>query len=209
MGNKINPNTFRYVINNNWCLKSHLINYYNINIYEKIKKYINKNIGKFNYDELYMEILEKCIILTIYTAKPGNIIGSSGLFINKLKKYIFNKYNLISYINIKESYILNNFSFLFSNLFIKIFKRENYKKFIRDYLKKILNKLILGIKIIISGRINGSEIARKEIFKKGKMPLQTYSKNIFYKMESFNTKYGIISIKIWFFYNEFKKIFKI
>ncbi|MGX7589512.1 KH domain-containing protein [Candidatus Vidania fulgoroideorum] len=198
MGNKINPNCFRYSINNGWYIKTFSCNYFNISIYNKIKKYLNNTIGKCNYEEIYLEILENLVIVTIYSLRPGFIIGKNGFCILNLKKYILDKFNIKSFINVKESFVFKNFSFIFSNLFIKIFKRENYKKFLRNYLKNILNNIIKGIKIKISGRINGIDISRDETFKKGKLPLQSYSNKIFFKQKNFITKFGKINIKIWF-----------
>ncbi|MGX7577350.1 30S ribosomal protein S3 [Candidatus Vidania fulgoroideorum] len=200
MGNKTNPNVYRYILNNDWCFKSYDINKKNIIILNTIKQFLNKKIGKFNYDQLYIEKLEKYLIITIYTYKPGLIIGKQGLFLLEFKKYIKNNLNFNSYINIKESCLVRNFSFLFSNLFLKIFKRENYKNFIKQYFKKLIKNVLVGVKIVISGRINGADISRKETFKKGVMPLQSYKKKIFYKMAKFNTKFGVIGIKIWFCY---------
>ncbi|MGX7582569.1 hypothetical protein [Candidatus Vidania fulgoroideorum] len=197
MGNKINPNYYRFSINNNWYIKNSSLNY--ISIYESIKKYLNKNIGSYNYEEFYLEKLEKYLILNIYNLNKIYYIKKNNL-IKKLKNYLFKKFKINSYINIKKSIYFQNFSFLFSNLFIKILNRENHKTFIKNYFKNSLNNLLKGIKILISGRINGSDIARKEIFKTGLMPLQTCSKKIFYKSNFTITKYGSLNIKIWLYY---------
>ncbi|WP_458659087.1 30S ribosomal protein S3 [Candidatus Vidania fulgoroideorum] len=200
MGNKINPACYRLPINNNWfCKHSNNNIKKNVILFDDINNYINKIIGEFICNEIYLEILEKDLIITIYSIKPGLIIGHNGKNVNLIKEYLKKKYNFNAYLNIKESHILDHdFSFFFINLFNKIKNRENYKNFLKKNFDEILGDKIIGIKILISGRINGSDISNKEVYKKGVIPLQSYSSKIFYKNRHFMTKYGLIGIKIWF-----------
>ncbi|MGX7582849.1 30S ribosomal protein S3 [Candidatus Vidania fulgoroideorum] len=202
MGNKINPNCYRVFLNNNWfCRNDSKNNSSYIFIYKNISEILKKNIGINNYEDFYVEFLKNSIILTIFSYKPGYLIGRKGSNISKIKDIIIRKFFCKVYLNVKE--IFSNeicFSYFFNNLERKIKNCMNYKFFIKKFIKSKLKKNIKGIKIKISGRINGSEIARTETYKEGKISLSTIKNLINYKNHIFKTKYGIIGIKIWYCY---------
>ncbi|MGX7576527.1 30S ribosomal protein S3 [Candidatus Vidania fulgoroideorum] len=203
MGNKINPNCNRLFLTNSWLLR-HSDNFYfeKIKIYTKIKKIISSKLGIFNFEDIYLEFLKNSLIINIFSSKPGYIIGKDGSNILNLKNIISKKFGLLTYINVKETFYKDYcFSFFFENISKKIKLGINYKFFIKNFIKNNLNNEVIGIKIQISGRINGSEIARKEIYKEGKISLNTISRNVIFKNYSFKTKYGIMGIKMWYCLN--------
>ncbi|MGX7586236.1 30S ribosomal protein S3 [Candidatus Vidania fulgoroideorum] len=200
MGNKINPNCNRVFITNNWYCR-HGVNSYtkNIILYNKIKKLLFLNIKKKNIEDYYLEILNKTVIITLFSYKPGHLIGKNGKNISDLKYLIKFKYDFLAYINVKETPIYDRcFSYLFYSISKKVKQGINYKFFIKKNLKYILFGNIQGVKLKISGRINGVDIARSDTFKEGKISLNTIVSKIFYKNYCFKTKQGIISIKIWY-----------
>ncbi|XBT18593.1 MAG: 30S ribosomal protein S3 [Candidatus Shikimatogenerans sp. Tder] len=174
-----------------------------------IRKLIN--LKKYNYyiSTIYIERINNKINIIIFTSRPAIIIGKKGVEIINLKKEINKllnyKYNV--YINIKEiSYKKVDALLVAKNIALQINKGNSYKKVIKHMISYLYKKNINGIKIRISGRLNGIEMARSEFFQKGNIKLSTLRANIDYGFYELHTKYGIISLKVWVMKEELIKI---
>ncbi|MGX7589374.1 30S ribosomal protein S3 [Candidatus Vidania fulgoroideorum] len=201
MGNKINPICYRSKLRNIWINKYYSKNYFReINLINKLKIYLSNFCDYL--DKLEIEIINSNLIINIYSLNPGLIIGKNGENILKIKNYIIKKFKFYSYIDIKEyTGIDKDFNYLFFNIINKIKFRENYKYFLKKSFNILFKKNIIGIKVIISGRLNGSDLSKIECVNRGRVPLQTYNNNIFFNKKYINTKFGLVGIKIWINYD--------
>ncbi|WOX79418.1 30S ribosomal protein S3 [Candidatus Shikimatogenerans bostrichidophilus] len=213
MGQKSNPISNRLGIIYGW--KSIWIkNYYlNVNEDNMIRNYIN-NRYKYCISTIIIEKIKNRVIITICTSKPAIVIGKKGKEVEKLKKiinniiinnkkeYLYykkienNSYDI--YINVVDVKNPEIDSILVSkNICRQLESRIYYKKSIKYAIKSAMIKKINGIKIKISGRLNGAEIARTEVYKEGSIKSSTLRSNIDYSLSEANTKYGKIGVKVW------------
>ncbi|WDI79187.1 30S ribosomal protein S3 [Candidatus Vidania fulgoroideae] len=196
MGNKINALGFRipkfYCWNSKWILNKK-------NLIEDImiRSYIKKNFENKYINNIFVEKSAENYIVLINSSKPGIIIGRLGINIKNMKRF-FKKRLVNVYISVKETINLDiNSDNISKNICFSIEKRKNYKRIINIYMEKAMNYAIRGIKITISGRLNGSDIARRETFKLGKVQLIKINNKVSYTKSISKTKYGIICIKVW------------
>lgn len=210
MGQKTHPLGFRLGITQNH--KS--IWYSNFNQYTKILKEDNKirtyfkTISKQNSIaniQINRNGLNNQIQLTIETGKPGILVGDRGIGLEKLLKNlktILPSERQIT-INIIEIEAVDLNAALLANLVAEqLEKRIAFRRAIRQALQRAQKQNVNGIKIQVSGRLNGAEIARSEWIREGRVPLQTLRADIEYATQEANTIYGILGIKVWLFKNE-------
>ncbi|WOX79280.1 30S ribosomal protein S3 [Candidatus Shikimatogenerans bostrichidophilus] len=225
MGQKSNPISNRLGIIYGW--KSIWIkNYYlNVNEDNRIRNYIN-NRYKYCISTIIIEKMNYRVVITICTSKPAIVIGKKGKEVDKLKKNINNiinkkekeylyykkiekKSNRFIYINVVDVKNPEIDSILVSkNICKQLESRISYKKSIKYAIKSAMEKKINGIKIKISGRLNGAEIARTEVYKEGSIKASTLRSNIDYSLSEANTKYGKIGVKVWIMKGEIYEIKK-
>ena len=143
--------------------------------------------------------------MTIETAKPGILIGKSGSNVKKLikdfKKILSEKNEIVININEIEK-IEFNASLIADQIVDQLEKRIAFRKVMRDTVQKTMKQNVNGIKVQISGRLNGAEIARSEWLQEGRVPLQTLRASIDYASKEANTIYGILGVKVWLFKGE-------
>lgn len=208
MGNKINPLLLR---SNNklwfsrWFYGKNISKYVTEDL--NIRKVINNTLNCHKTEKIIIERLEKLIIVKIYTNNQ-NIIKKKKKKLNLLiNKFLHIKDKKILFFILKNK---NNFSIsnIMENIIEKIKKRENYKLYIKNVVNSFKKKKGFGIKILISGRIGGVEIARKEKFQGGCVGKLSISNNVNYLFSHFKTKYGILGIKIFINKNNEKKFYK-
>ncbi|MGX7458814.1 hypothetical protein [Candidatus Vidania fulgoroideorum] len=193
MGNKINPLIYRANISNNWKSKWYTDNFFSSNVIldflirNKISDFMST---KSPYD-LYIERLEESIIIILVTSKrvSNPLVLSSVIEELESKKCIVN--------NVISNDLNNSVESVVLKITDIIRDRKNYRSYINKFFYNSNYKNITGIKIIISGRINGVEIARRDVFCVGNVSLVSLSQFYSYRSVSFNTKYGIIGIKIY------------
>ncbi|MGX7589077.1 30S ribosomal protein S3 [Candidatus Vidania fulgoroideorum] len=198
MSKKINPYGFRLPRINSWKSRWNLINLKK-NIYEDslIRNYITDNFDNKYTNDIYIEKIAESYIVIIYSIRPGMVVGKNGKNIKDIKDFFINKkININIYIKeIKNIYI--NSDNLSKSICYYISKRGNYKKIINFIIDKAIQYSIRGIKICISGRLNGNDIARKENYIMGRVQLTKIDSKISYSKSLSNTKYGIICVKVW------------
>ena len=210
MGQKTHPLGFRLGI-----VQEHKSTWYaNLNQYanileedDKIRTYIN-TIAKTNYIsnvKIYRNGLKDQIQVTIETGKPGILVGEAGSnlkdLLNNLKKLLPSNRQLT--IKIFEVEKVDLEAKLLANLVAEqLEKRIAFRRAIRTALQRAQKENVNGIKIQVSGRLNGAEIARSEWIREGRVPLQTLRADIDYATTEANTIYGVLGIKVWLFKSE-------
>jgi small subunit ribosomal protein S3 len=215
MGKKVNPKILRMGITKTWSsLWFERGEKYIRNIKQDvpIRKYMIREFREAGIDSVEIVRSLSKIDINILTAKPGVLIGRGGNGAEELKKKLHTKFlkNLrlgeIN-LNIKEVSRPNLSSqILVQNMILEIEKRFPFRKVMKQGLAKIERAGALGAKIVISGRLNGAEIARTEKLVWGKLPLQTLRADIDYARGVAHTTYGTIGIKVWVYKGEvFKK----
>ena len=164
----------------------------------KIRKYLNARLAKAGIAKIVIERTLKLITITINTARPGIIIGKGGHEVDKLKeelKKITDKEVQINIFEIKrpelEAVVVGN------NIARQLEGRVAYRRAIKMAIASTMRMGADGIKILISGRLNGAEMARSEMFKEGRTPLHTFRADIDYAQAEALSTYGLLGIKVW------------
>ncbi len=210
MGQKINPIGFRLGVNRGWdsvwFAKKKEFGKYLIEDF-KIRKYINKNIVNSGVSDIIIERSGKKLIVSIHTSRPGFVIGKKGADIEKIKKNVLNisKDSEVS-VNIKEIKKPELNAYLIAeNIATQLIKRIAFRRAMKRGMQSASRLGALGIKIMVSGRLNGTEIARTEWERDGSIPSHTLRANIDYGTAEALTTYGIIGIKVWVYKGQLYK----
>ncbi|MBQ6046852.1 MAG: 30S ribosomal protein S3 [Bacteroidales bacterium] len=165
---------------------------------DKIRKYLNARLANAAISKIYIERTLKLLTITINTAKPGVIIGKAGSEVDKLKeelKKITAKDVQINISEVKHPEV--DAVLVAQNIAKQIENRIQYRRAIKNAIGSTMRMNAEGIKVSISGRIGGAEIARTEHFKEGRTPLHTLRADIDYALAEAHTTYGRIGIKVW------------
>ena len=200
MGQKTNPISNRLGIIRGWDSNWYGGTDYAGKILEddKIRKYLNARLSKANISKIVIERTLKLITVTIHTAKPGLIIGKGGQEVDKLKfelNKISNKDVQINIFEVKRPEVDANI--IANSIARQVEGRVSYRRAIKMAVASAMRAGAEGIKVLISGRLGGAEMARTEMFKEGRTPLHTFRANIDYALAEANTKVGILGIKVW------------
>jgi small subunit ribosomal protein S3 len=200
MGQKINPIALRLGIIRGWES-----NWYGGKNFadklvedEKIRKYLFVRIPRGGMSKIVIERTIKRIIITIHTAKPGIVIGKGGAEVDKIKeeiKKITKKDVQINIFEIKRPEL--DAKLVAETICQQIEGRVSYKRATKQALANTMRMGAAGIKVSISGRLNGAEIARSEKYKEGRTPLHTLRSDIDYALGEALTVYGKIGVKVW------------
>tara|TARA_B100001250_G_scaffold167402_1_gene144155 strand:- start:1263 stop:1982 length:720 start_codon:yes stop_codon:yes gene_type:complete len=200
MGQKTNPIGNRLGIIRGWDSNWYGGNDYGDKISEdnKIRKYIHVRLAKASVSNVIIERTLKIITVTITTSRPGIIIGKAGQEVDKLKEELKKITLKDVQINIFEIKRPELDAFLVgSSIARQIESRISYRRAIKMAIAASMRMNSEGIKIQISGRLNGAEMARSESFKEGRIPLSTFRADIDYAMVEAHTTYGRLGIKVW------------
>ena len=206
MGQKINPIGFRLVINrgwdSNWFAKKKDFGKYLIEDF-KIRKYIKKNIVNSGVSEIIIERSSKNCTVSIHTSRPGFVIGKKGADIEKIKKNIMKITQGEVNVNIKEIKKPElNANLVAENIAQQLVKRIAYRRAMKRAMQSAMRLNAKGIKVMLSGRLAGNEIARTEWLREGSIPSHTLRADIDYAEAEALTTFGIIGIKIWIYKGE-------
>ena len=206
MGQKVNPVGLRLGINRGWdsvwYAKKKDFGNYLIEDY-KIREHIKKNVVNSGVSKIMIErTLKKCFV-TIYTSRPGFVIGKKGSDIEKIKNKLSKITSNEVQLNIKEVKKPELNSFLVAeNIAQQLVKRIAYRKAMKRAIQSALRLGGRGIKVMVSGRLAGNEIARTEWLREGSIPLHTLRADVDYAEAEALTTYGIIGIKVWIYKGE-------
>ena len=206
MGQKVNPVGFRLGINRSWdsiwYAKKNDYSKFLIEDY-KIRQYIRKNIINSGVSEIIIERSSKKCSVSIHTSRPGFVIGKKGADIEKIKKNISKITDSEVYVNIKEIKKPELNAYLVAeNIAQQLIKRIAYRRAMKRAMQSAMRLGAKGIKVCVSGRLAGNEIARTEWLREGSIPLHTLRANLDYSEAEALTTYGIIGVKVWIYKGE-------
>ncbi|PLX13107.1 MAG: 30S ribosomal protein S3 [Marinilabiliales bacterium] len=170
---------------------------------DKIRKYLNSRLSKAGVSKIVIERTLKLVTVTINTARPGIIIGKGGQEVDKLKEELKKLTGKDVQINISEIKRPELDANLVANTIARqIEGRVSFRRAIKTSIASSMRLGAEGIKVLISGRLGGAEMARTEQYKEGRIPLHTLRANIDYSLVEAHTTYGRIGIKVWIFKGE-------
>lgn len=200
MGQKTNPIGNRLGIIRGWESNWYGGNDYGDKLAEddKIRKYVHTRLSKASVSRVIIERTLKLVTVTILTARPGAIIGKGGQEVDKLKeelKKITGKEVQVNISEIKRPELDANL--VASSIARQIENRISYRRAIKMAIASSMRTGAEGIKVMISGRLNGAEMARSESYKDGRIPLSTFRADIDYALDEAHTTYGRMGIKVW------------
>ena len=200
MGQKVNPISNRLGIIRGWDSNWFGGKNFGDNIVEdqKIRKYLNERLAKASVPRIVIERTLKLVNITICTARPGIVIGKGGQDVDKLKeelKNIFDKEIQINIFEVKKPEL--DATIVANNIARQVEGKIAYRRAIKMAIANTMRAGAEGIKVQISGRLNGAEIARKEMLKEGRTPLHTFRADIDYCQAEALTKVGLLGIKVW------------
>ncbi len=164
----------------------------------QVRKYLYARLGKASVSRIIIERTLKLVTITITTARPGIIIGKGGQEVDKLKeelKKITDKDVQINIFEIKRPEL--DAKLVADSISRQIEGRISYRRAIKMAIAAATRMGAEGIKVMISGRLNGAEIARSEMFKEGRTPLHTFRADIDYHLSEAHTTYGRLGVKVW------------
>jgi len=165
---------------------------------DKIRKYIFTRLSKASVSRVIIERTLKLVTITITTARPGIIIGKAGQEVDKLKeelKKISGKDIQLNIVEIKRPEL--EAQLVASSIARQIENRISYRRAIKMAIAATMRMNAEGIKVQISGRLNGAEMARSESYKEGRIPLSTFRADIDYALVEAHTTYGRLGVKVW------------
>lgn len=227
MGQKVNPNSIRLILNKDWKSKWFSQDSFTTFFLEdiKIKRILEKKLGKNSgVAAIYIQRNPQKINIIIHTSKPGIIIGHSGKGVIDLTNFLDQQlllirkgftYNIqqkyqnsknkknnlnqikIDIIEVKEPEL--SAELMAQNIAMQLEKRIAYRRAVKQTINKVMQKKAKGIKVAVAGRLGGVEIARREKFSEGSIPLGTFKANVDYAQEDAHTVYGIVGIKVWIY----------
>ena len=200
MGQKVNPISNRLGIIRGWDSNWFGGKSFGENLVEdkKIRTYLNKRLEKASVSKIVIERTLKLVTITICTARPGFVIGKGGQDVDNLKEELKKLYKMDIQINIFEvkkpeldANIVGN------NIARQVEGKIAYRRAIKMAIQNTMRAGAEGVKIQITGRLNGAEMARKEMYKEGRTPLHTFRADIDYCQTEALTKVGLLGIKVW------------
>lgn len=205
MGQKVNPIGFRLGIIKGWDSNWYGGRDFADKLFEdqKIRKYVYARIPKGGIAKVIIERTLKRITLTIHTARPGVVIGKGGSEVDKLKeelKKLTNKDVQINIFEIKRPEL--DAKLVGESIAQQLQARISFRRAMKQSIAATMRVGAEGIKVKLSGRLGGAEMARSEMYKEGRIPLHTLRADIDYAISEAHTIYGIIGIKVWIFKGE-------
>ena len=200
MGQKVNPISNRLGIVRGWDSNWYGGKDFGDSILEdsKIRKYLMVRLGDVNISRIVIERTLKLVTITVCTSRPGLIIGKGGEKVDALKKElkkITDKDIQINIFEVKKPDLDANI--VGANIAKQVEGKIAYRRAIKMAIANTMRAGAEGIKVLISGRLNGAEIARSEMFKEGRTPLHTFRADIDYCQTEALTKVGLLGIKVW------------
>ncbi len=200
MGQKCNPIGLRIGVNKIWNSLWFDEKNFADKLHEdiRIRKYIFTRLKDAAVSEVIIERKTKELILSIYTAKPGIVIGRKGSEIEKLKEELKSVFKINVKLNINEVKRPEiSAKLVGENIAAQLANRVNFRRAMKKAMDAAMKANAVGIKIQCSGRLNGAEMARTEGYHKGQVPLHTLRSDIDYANVEAHTQYGRIGIKVW------------
>ena len=200
MGQKVNPYGIRLGINKTWSSRWFSKNEYTKLLHQdlKIKKYVENKLKNASISKINIERAAKKLRVSIYSSRPGIIIGKKGADIETLKNDLSKMSNLEVFLDIKEVRKPEVEARLVAeNIATQLEKRISFRRAMKKAVQSAMRLGAKGVKVVCSGRLGGAEIARTEKYHEGSVPLHTLRGDIDYSTAEAETTYGICGIKVW------------
>lgn len=205
MGQKVNPHGLRVGIVKDWDAKWYADKDFAANLHEdvKIRNFLKETLFIAGISRIEIERTNKRITLTIHTAKPGMVIGRGGAGIEDIKKAMTRFTDKQVDVNIAEIKQADmDATLVAENIAGQLERRIGFRRAMKQAVGRTMRLGAKGIKIMVSGRLGGAEIARSESYREGSIPLHTLRADIDYGTAEAHTTYGCIGIKVWIYKGE-------
>ena len=205
MGQKTHPYGFRLGYNKAWKSRWFAKKEYADLLHEDVnlRKQLKDRLKSAGVDAIDVERAANKLVVRIYTARPGIIIGRKGSEIDKLKNEVQKRTNREVHIDIQEVHRPElDAQLVAESIALQLEKRVAFRRAMRKAVDSALRFGCKGIKVRVAGRLNGAEIARKEWYLQGRLPLQTLRADIDYGTAEAQTTYGVIGVKCWVYQGE-------
>ena len=204
MGQKIDPRGFRLAVTKDWSSRWFANNKnFAVNLLEdiKIREYLTSKFGRrASVGRILIERPAKSIKVTLYTARPGVIIGKKGEGIEQIKAELQKITTVPLHLNVEEIRKPEmNAQIVADQVAMQIEKRVAFRRAMKRDMQTSMKMGAIGIKIQTAGRLNGVDIARNEWYREGRVPLHTLRANVDYATSEALTTFGIIGIKVWIY----------
>ena len=205
MGQKTNPIGLRLGINRGWDSVWFDEKDYASKLHEDIilRNYINNRLNHASISRIEISRTPKRVSITIHTARPGIVIGRGGTEVESLKTELkkFMGYDVnINVSEIKRPGLRSEL--VGQNIAQQLEKKVNYRRAVKKAIQSTMSMGAEGIRVCVSGRLNGNEIARSETYREGRVPLHTLRAQIDYTLTESHTSYGTIGVKVWIYTGE-------
>ncbi len=200
MGQKVNPYGIRLGINKTWSSRWFSKSDYTKLLHQdlRIKNYVEKKLKNASISKINIERAAKKIRISIYSSRPGIIIGKKGADIETLKNDLSTMSNLEVFLDIKEVRKPEvEAKLVAENIASQLEKRISFRRAMKKAVQSAMRLGAKGVKVVCSGRLGGAEIARTEKYHEGSVPLHTLRGDIDYATAEAETTYGICGIKVW------------
>ena len=209
MGQKVNPLGIRLGITRDWMSKWYAGKKQfplHVNTDFRVREFLKEKLAEASVSRIQIERAAKKVNITIQTARPGIVIGKKGEDIEKLRQETAKLLGMPGVdvrINIAEIRKPELDSQLVADAIAQqIEKRVMFRRAMKRAVMSTMRSGALGVKVRVAGRLNGSEIARTELYREGRVPLHTFRADIDYGLSEAHTTYGVIGIKVWIFKGE-------
>ncbi len=205
MGQKVNPVGYRLGVNKDWESRWYADKDFSLKLNNdlKIREYVAKNLKEAAVAKVIIERKNDRVDITLFTAKPGVIIGRGGEDIEKLRNKIKKLVKENVYINIVEEKRPDlNAKLVADSIAMQIENRAPFRSAQKRAIRNTMKAGAKGIKTLVSGRLGGAEMARSEGYTEGTVPLHTIRADVDYAISEADTIYGKIGVKVWIYKNE-------
>lgn len=205
MGQKVHPYGFRLGVTKPWKSRWYARKNYPDLIQEdrKIRQIIRKQLAAAGIADIEVERKSNNVEVTIFTAKPGMVVGRGGKNIEDLRQKLFAELQKKVQMNVQEvKSIETNAQLIAESAAIQLEKRVAFRRVMKQTMSRAMNSGALGIKMMVAGRLGGAEIARTEWLREGRIPLHTLRADIEFGFYEAKTVFGIIGVKVWIYKGE-------
>ena len=206
MGQKIHPTGFRLSVTKDWSSRWYAGNRDFANMLGedlRVREYLRRKLAHASVGRVLIERPSKTARITVFSARPGVVIGKKGEDIETLKADLARMLNVPVHVNIEEIRKPETDAQLIADSIAQqLEKRIMFRRAMKRAMQNAMRLGAQGIKIMSSGRLNGAEIARREWYREGRVPLHTLRANIDYGFGEARTTYGVIGIKVWVYKGE-------
>ena len=205
MGQKVNPHGLRVGIIKDWESKWYAEKDFADYLVEdhKIREFLKKKLYSTGIPKIEIERASDRVKVTVYTAKPGLVIGKGGTEIEKLKAELSKMINKKVLVDIKEVKRPDRDAQLIAeNIALQLENRVSFRRAMKSTMQRTMRAVAKGVKTSVAGRLGGADMARKETYSEGNIPLQTLRADIDYGFAEADTQYGKVGVKAWVYNGE-------